>query len=157
VPGPHRLAFFVRIHAADAPGFAADALRDAVPALAIPGRAAGAALAGRAARGRHAGARAARRPLLADGARLVELEDPDVQVTAIEPREDGSLRLRLLNAVPRARTVRLRLPAGLACAGLVDLADRPDAATPLRREGTALALELRPWQLVTLRLHAAGT
>jgi alpha-mannosidase len=137
VPGPHRLAFFVRFHAADAPGFAARALRDAIPALALPGRASPDAP-------------------LADGSRLVELDDPDVQLTAIEPREDGSLRLRLLNAVPKARTVGLRLPAGLLCAGLVDLADRPDAATALRREGTTLALDLRPWQLATLRLHAEG-
>lgn len=165
VPGLHRLVFFARFHAADAPGFAAEALRDAVPALALPGRAAGAALAGRTAEAALAGregaapaadARSVRGALLQDGVRLIELDDPDVQVTAIEPWEDGSLRLRLLNAVPRARTVRLRLPAGLACAGLVDLADRPDGATALRREGAALALELRPWQLATLRLHAAG-
>jgi hypothetical protein len=85
----------------------------------------------------------------------VEIEDPDLQMTAAEPREDGSLRLRLLNAVSGARAVALRLAPGLACTGVVDLADRPDPATPLRRADGALELTLRPWQLATLRLVAS--
>ena len=144
VPGPHGLAFFVRWHDAEAPGVAAAALRDAVPALALPGRADGAGDAS---------------GLLADGARLVVLDDADAQVTAIEPREDGSLRVRILNAVPQARTIRLGLPPRLRCSGLVDLADRPDRRTALRgagAAGAALELELRPWQLATLRLEAAA-
>lgn len=134
VLGAHRLAFALRLHRADAPGFAAAALRHAVPALAFPGgRPSGCALAG--------------------AARLVEIDDPDVEVTAIEPREDGSARLRVLNAAARARSVVLRLPAGTVCTGLVDLADRADSATPLRRaDAGVLEISLRPWQLATLRL-----
>ena len=107
-----------------------------MPALALPGRSApGAPPVG--------------------GTRLVAVDDPDLQVTAVEPRPDGSLRVRVLNAVPEVRRARVGLAPGLACAGLVDLADRPDAATPLEREpDAALALTLRGWQLATLQLRA---
>jgi len=137
VPGRHRLAFALHLHAASAPGVLADALRHAVPALALPGR-------------------AAREGPLAPDARLVALDDPDVLITAIEPRDHGGVRVRLLNAAAEARSVRLRLARGLRCEGVVDLADRPDPRTPLCEEAGALRLALRGWQLATLRLAAGA-
>jgi hypothetical protein len=67
---PQRLSFALRLHAADEAGPLGRFCATPSGARA-PGRAAPAAS-------------------LADGVRLVELDDPDVQITAIEPRDDGS-------------------------------------------------------------------
>jgi alpha-mannosidase len=134
VPGRHRLEFALRLHAASEPGWIAEALRFSVPALALPGgsRAAG-ALGG---------------PV----ARLLEIDDPALLLSACEPVSDGGVRVRLWNASGAARTARVRLAApGAGPLRPVDLRDEPDPRLSARPEGDAVVLELRPWQLATLR------
>ena len=89
---------------------------------------------------------------LEDGARLLELDDPEVEVSAIEPRPDGSSWLRLLNASDRPRRVRLRWNgrAGERLAP-IDLAGAPDSRVRIDSEGPFQSLSLGPWQLVALR------
>jgi hypothetical protein len=134
VPGPHRLEFALRLAPAGAADAAAEALRFAAPALALPGR-----------------LRATAGAPLRDGSRLVEIDDPAVLLSALEPRAEGGARLRLWNASSRARTVRVRLGGeGAGALRPVDLRDAPDPRTPARADGDALVLELRPWQLASL-------
>jgi hypothetical protein len=110
------------------PGQLADALRFADPPLVFPGGAA----SGR----------------LRDGARLVEWDDPAVQLSALEPRAGGLSWLRLLNASDTARSVQVRWngPGGLQ---EIDLAGRPRVGGG--DAGPSLRLPLRPWQLVALQ------
>jgi alpha-mannosidase len=134
VPGRHHLEFALRLHGAAEPGWIGEALRFATPALALPGR----------------GSVAAGAPLT-DGARLVELEDPDLVVSAVEPTREGRTRVRVWNASPRRREASLRLPAAGPGGSLisVDLADEPDGRAWGSVSGATL--ELRPGALVTLR------
>jgi len=132
VPGPHHLEFALRFHPADEPGWIAEALRFASPALAFPGRAA-----------------APPGAPLGDGARLLELDDPAVLLSALEPLAEGGARVRLWNASGETRRVQARLPAAPGPLQPVDLRDE---AVP--REGPDLVL--RPWQIATLRWRPAG-
>jgi alpha-mannosidase len=135
VPGRHHLEFGVRLHAVAEPGWIAEALRFAVPALALPGR-----------NGEPGGAR------LSDSTQLLELEDPAVLLSACEPLSDGGVRVRLWNASGESRAVRVRLAAsGAGALRPVDLRDEPDPRLGARESGDAVALELRPWQIATLR------
>jgi hypothetical protein len=139
VPGPHHLEFALRIHPADAPDGPAEALRFAVPALALPGR---------------AGAPPA--APLGDGARLVELDDPAILLSALEPLPEGGVRVRVWNASSEPRTALLRLGAsGAGPLQPVDLRDEP-AAGAGAPDGEGIALSLRPWQIATLRARCAG-
>jgi mannosylglycerate hydrolase len=79
VPGPHHAELSLRLHAADDPHRAREAHGFAAPPLAF---AIGAGGSG---------------PLV-DGARLVEVDDPRIEVSAIEPREGGATDVRLVNA-----------------------------------------------------------
>jgi alpha-mannosidase len=132
VPGPHHLEFALRFHPADEPGWIAEALRFANPALALAGRAAAPADAP-----------------LGDGARLLELDDPAVLLSALEPLAEGGARVRLWNASGEARRVQVRVPAAPGPLGAVDLRDE---AVP----GDGSDLALRPWQVATLRCRPAG-
>jgi alpha-mannosidase len=89
---------------------------------------------------------------LRDGARLLEIDDPAVVVSAIEPRVQSSTLIRLYNAsdAPRRVAVRWRGPRVRALAP-VDLAGHAVALEGFRAdEGAAASLTLRPWQIVTL-------
>jgi alpha-mannosidase len=132
VPGPHHLEFALRFHSADEPGWIAEALRFASPAFAFPGRAA-----------------APPGAPLGDGARLLELDDPAVLLSALEPLAEGGARVRLWNASGETRRVQPRLPAAPGPLQAVDLRDE---AVP----GEGPSLVLRPWQIATLRWRPAG-
>jgi len=131
VPGPHHLEFALRLHPAGEPGWIAEALRFANPALAFPG------------------AGAAPEAPLADGARLLELDDPRVLLSALEPLPEGGARVRLWNASDEARRVGVRLPSAPGALQSVDLRDEP-------APGAVEFLPMRPWQIATLRCRPAG-
>lgn len=133
VPGRHRVELALWLHPAGDPAQIARAHAFGSPPLAFPG-------------GEGAGGP------LADGARVVEVDDPEVVVSALEPRADGRSLLRLYNASDRAREVRVawRL-AGAETLAAVDLADRPAPDVGLVREGGGVRLRLRPWQIAGLR------
>ncbi len=133
VPGPHRCELALRCHAAGAPRRAADAHAFAFPPLAF------------------AGGGDAEAPLR-DGARLLVLDDPETVVSALEPRPGGAALVRLYNATPRARRVCLSWNGrGATALDPVDLAGRVDAAVCLQADGPNAVLELRPFQIVSLR------
>jgi mannosylglycerate hydrolase len=134
VPGRHRLELAWRLHAPGDPGRTAEAHRFAFPALAFAGEPS------------EAGD-------LEDGARLVEVDDPAVVISAIEPRSGAPPVVRLVNASPEARRVGIRWN-GPGASGLepVDLAGRPVAAGGLEPgPGASATLALRPWQILSLR------
>ena len=131
--GPHRCELALRYHPAGDPRRTADA-----HAFAFPPRA-------------FAGGGAPDAPLR-DGARLLELDDPAVVVSAVEPRPGGGAWLRLYNATPQARRVCLRWNGPAATAlDPVDLAGRVDGAVRLQGDGPNVVLELRPFEIVSLR------
>jgi alpha-mannosidase len=146
VPGPHRIELSWRLHAPGDPLRTAEAHRFAAPALAFAGGKCAADPSGE---------------LLADGARLLEVDDPAVVVSAIEPPADGAGGTgrpgrapvaRLYNASPQPRRVRVRWNGAEARRlGTVDLAGCPagDACLEPGDDG-AVTLALRAWQLVGL-------
>jgi alpha-mannosidase len=89
VPGPHHLEFALRLHATGDPRRSAEAHRFAFPCLAFPVDGGGDAP-------------------LRDGDRLLHLDDPEVVVSAVEPRADGSTILRLPGARSSASPCRQR-------------------------------------------------
>jgi len=91
---------------------------------------------------------------LVDKARLVEIDDPQVVVSAIEP-DAGGPRVRIYEAGGRARSVTVRWRGSAARTLLpVDLAGRPDTlqCTPMA-SGVGAVVPLRPWQIVTLAIR----
>jgi hypothetical protein len=134
VPGLHRAELSIRLHPVDSVERVAEAHRFANPARAwIGGGPIGAPLA--------------------DGDRLVEIDDPAVVVSAIEPRSDGRPLLRLYNASAQARTVALRWNgSGARAIEPVDLIERRVPGGPADTEGTRATLSLRPWEIATLRI-----
>jgi hypothetical protein len=144
VPGPHTAELSLRFHAPDDPMRVADAHAFAAPPLAF--------LATGSGEGHGA---------LRDGARLVEVDDPAVVISAIEPAGDdegdatnGAVLVRLWNASDLAREARVRFAARPgARIDAVDLAGRADPAVRIRAEGDAVRLALRPAQIVTLRVR----
>jgi hypothetical protein len=133
VPGPHRAELSFRLHRAGEPSRCVEAHRFAAPALLFGGG-------------------GARGPL-GDGARMFELDDPRVLVSAVEPTPEGPAQLRLYNACDEPCRPRLRWCARPdARLEPVDLLGRPDPG--VAREPAAdgsLRLSLRPWQIVTLQ------
>ena len=90
---------------------------------------------------------------LADGARLVEIDDPAVVVSAIEPRADRHPVLRLYNASAQPRNVALRWNGPSARAiEPVDLTEQRVQDDTVRTEETRATLSLRPWGIATLRI-----
>lgn len=137
VPGPHRAELSLRWHPVDAEGRSAEAHRFAYPPLAWQASPCG------------DGA-------LRDGARLLEVDDPAVVVSAIEPLAGGGCLVRLYNASDRARSVRLRWNGRGGPLREVDLAGRGSAgcaSDPDRGSGApgASELALAPWQIRCLR------
>jgi len=134
VPGRHRaeVAFF--LHAAGDPQRTARAHAFAHPPLAF------------------AAAGANGEALLADGARLVEVDDPELVISAIEPLAEGGAQVRIWNASGVARSARIRWN-GRGARGLerVDLTGRPEgSAQAVEASSAGVRLTLRPWQIVTL-------
>jgi hypothetical protein len=133
VQGPQRVEFCFWMHRDGDPQRCADAHRYVAPAglFAVEG-----------------GADAP----LRDGARLLEIDDPALVVSAIEPRAQSTPLIRLYNASGAARRVRVRWNGGGA-AGLepVDLGGRAVALAGFTPEaGAGATLALRPWQIVSL-------
>jgi alpha-mannosidase len=133
VLGRHRAELSFRLHDAGEPTRALEAHRYASPAL-LFGSGSGAGPLG-------------------DAARLLEVDDPEVIVSAIEPRREQGAALRLYNASARPRRVRMRWNgAGSPDLRAVDLAGRPDERVRLVSEADGVVcLELRAWQLVGLQ------
>ncbi len=134
VPGRHRadVAFF--LHAPGDPSRTARAHAFAHPPLAF------------------AAAGASGEPALADGARLVEVDDPELVVSAIEPLAEGGAQVRVWNASGVARATRFRWnghrPRVLE---RVDLTGRPEGgALPVDPASGGVTLAFRPWQIVTV-------
>lgn len=100
-------------------------------------------------------------PLLAPGAAsggdrsLIAVDRPNVVVETLKPAEDGSpdLVLRLYEA-GRTRT-RCRLRVGLPLAGAAACDMRERIQHELAVDGATIALELRPFEIKTLRLRLA--
>jgi hypothetical protein len=137
VPGSHRIELSLRAHPDGDAARTAEAHRFAFPPLVF------------------AAAGASEAPL-ADGARLLEVDDPAVVVSAVEPRPESAPNIRLYNASPDPRRVHIRhaFPGG---SGLerVDLNGRPlrngDRESSKATGGTGATLSLRPWEIATLR------
>ncbi len=132
VQGPQRAELSLRLHAAADRDRVGEAHRFAYPPLAF--------LAGDGAA-----------PRLRDGDSLVELSDSAVVLSAIEPREDGLL-VRGWNASGEPRRVEIAVHApGVRGLEPVDLAERPDPRCRYAGGGASGVLELRPWQIFSLR------
>jgi alpha-mannosidase len=133
VPGRHRAEISLRLHAADDAARVCEAHRFASPARAFVGGGSPDAP-------------------LADGARLVEIDDPAVVVSAIEPRPHRRTVLRLYNASPRPRTITLRWNgSGARTLERVDLMERSSRERGAASESSRTSLPLRPWEIATLR------
>jgi alpha-mannosidase len=130
VPGPFHAELSLRLHAAKDPMRVAEAQRFAHPPAAFePGDGSGKGLR--------------------DGVRLLELDDPEILVSAIEPGPDGTLRVRLYEASGQARRLRLRIPGAVELRA-IDLAGRPDPSLTLAGNGDSVEASLRGWQIVDL-------
>jgi alpha-mannosidase len=83
---------------------------------------------------------------------LVEIDDPSVVVSAIEPRPDRRTVLRLYNTSAQPRTVTIRWN-GLGARALehVDLMERTVGDRSVSAEAARATLSLRPWEIATLR------
>jgi alpha-mannosidase len=135
VPGRHRAELSLRLHGAGDADSVAHAHRFVYPPLAL------------------AGAGAEDAPLR-DGARLLELDDPGVVVSALEPRADGSAIVRLYETTGRTRSVSLSWNApGDWTWQAVDLAEQPDPAARIEVSGARARLELHAWQIRNLRVR----
>ena len=134
VAGPHRAELSIRLHPVGEVERVCEAHRFAVPARAwIGGGPVGAPLA--------------------DGARLVEIDDPEVVVSAIEPRPDRGALLRLCNESAQPRTVTLRWNGfGARALEPVDLMERTVRERSVSTDKTGATLSLRPWGIATLRV-----
>jgi len=132
VPGPHECELSLRLHPPGEAERAAEAHRFAAPPLLLAG----------------GGGRGAP---LADGARLVAVDDPAVVVSAVEPGRDGAAQVRLLNLSNEPRRVRVRWHGAARGLAAVDLQGRPDPGVDAEPEEGGVRLSLRPWQIATLR------
>jgi hypothetical protein len=134
VPGLHRAELSIRLHPVDSVERVSEAHRFANPARAWIGGG----------------------PVdapLADGARLLEIDDPAVVVSAIEPRPDRRPVLRLYNASAQPRTVALRWNgSGARAIEPVDLMEHRVPDDTVSTEKTRATLSLRPWGIATLRI-----
>ncbi len=136
-PGPFRAELSLRLHAADEASWIAEAHRFAWPPSAFaPGDGHGATLR--------------------DGARLVELDDPGIVVSALEPGADGALRVRLYEATGQPRRLRGRIPGAQQIRAL-DLAGQPDAGWALAVSGGGFEAELRAGQIVDLEARSVAS
>lgn len=96
-------------------------------------------------------------PGSAEVAPLVSLADEAVVVSALKLADDGSGDVVVRVYESRGGRARTRLTAGFALAGarVCDLLERPREGEAVRVEGDEVLIELRPFQLLTLRLARA--
>jgi mannosylglycerate hydrolase len=131
--GVHRVECSVRSHAAGAPDRVAEAHRYVFSAIAFEGSD---STTGR----------------LADGDRLIEVDDPAVVVSAFEPAPEGGAIARLVNLSSDPRSVGVRAHA----AGFhrIERVDLKGDAIPGLESAPADAAEqaLGPWQIASIRL-----
>lgn len=132
VPGPHAIEVSLRLHRDGEPARVQRAHGFAFPPLAFPG------------------VEGAPGPL-ADGARLVEVDEAALVVSAIEPLAGGDTAVRLVNLADRRVETRVVPGVPHAASEWVDLAGR--ATGPAAVSGGRVAAALRPWQIGTLRLR----
>lgn len=134
VLGPQRAELCFRLGPEGEPVRALEAHRFAAPALLFAG--------------------GGRRGPLRDGARLLELDDPRVVVSAVEPGEAGMARVRLYNPTSVATSPRLRWNSHRAV-GLepVDLRGHLNSRVRCQQESDgSVRVALGPWQIVTLEV-----
>ncbi|MFD5325751.1 alpha-mannosidase [Streptomyces sp. NPDC127092] len=93
----------------------------------------------------------------ADVAPLVGVADEAVVLSAVKLADDGSGDVVVRLYESRGGRARTRLTAGFALAGArpCDLLERPRDEQEVRVEGDGVLVELRPFQLLTLRLARA--
>jgi alpha-mannosidase len=84
---------------------------------------------------------------LADGARLIEVDDPEILISAIEPRPGGETEIRLVSLAPGPRRVRVRWRGGGDGLVPVDLRGRRIGSQAPRSE---LELSVRSCEIVAL-------
>ncbi|MEZ5144417.1 MAG: glycoside hydrolase family 38 C-terminal domain-containing protein [Acidimicrobiales bacterium] len=91
--------------------------------------------------------------VLAPSWSLVTVDDPGVVVSAVKAADDGDgVIVRFHEAFGGHRWVSLRVD-GATSAERTDLLEAPDEAGPLPVRDGAVEIELRPFELVTLRLR----
>ena len=133
VPGPHRAELAVRVHPTADARRAAEAHAFAAPPLAFAVGAGGGGPLG-------------------DGARLVEVADPHIEVSAVEPRGDGHVDVRLVNLGAEPRRVRVRWSGAAGHRlGRVDLAGNLVPGQTQEGVTDGIQLDLGPWRIETLR------
>jgi alpha-mannosidase len=134
VPGRSRAELSLRLHEVPDPARVSEAHGFAHPPLAIPvGTSEGP---------------------LADGASLLRIDPADVVITAIEPRPSGQVLVRGFNASGNRQRLQLALPASRADRlEAVDLAERPRSSESagFSSQGASASLELRPWEIFSVR------
>lgn len=86
---------------------------------------------------------------LRDGDRLVEIDDPAVIVSAIEPGGSAALRIRVYESSGHPRRVHVRVP-GANRFEAVDLLGRPETSTRLRFDSDTVEIELRAHQIADI-------
>jgi alpha-mannosidase len=131
--GPHCVELAFWLHEAGDPQRGADAYRFGAPAWLFP-------------------AEGDADSPLCDGARLLEIDDPALVVSAIEPRSQSTPLIRLYNASGSARRASVRwLGPGARRLEPVDLAGNAARESGFTAgEGASATLALRPWQIANL-------
>ena len=133
-PGSHQAEFSLRWHADDDPRRTAKAHAYANPPLLF-------GLTGDCQTGS-----------LEDGARLFEVDDPAVVISAIEARPSGPPAIRIWNASGERRRVRIRWNGEGESLSAVRLDGDADTRVALRADDRGgVQLELGPWQLLGLQ------
>jgi alpha-mannosidase len=132
-PGEQRLECSVRSHPVGAADRVSAAHHAAVPPIAFSGA-------------------ESRAGPLADGARLIEIDDPAVVVSAIEPWPGGGVVVRVVNLSDEPRTVRVRHRG--SDFRRLERCDLKGEGTPGAAPMAAADAELglRPWQIAAFRL-----
>lgn len=83
---------------------------------------------------------------------LLEVSNPNVVVSALKPTRDGDAVLRVYEAAgQRAAGVKIKLNVKLVSARTANLLEDPE--TELKLEGDSVAIDLRPFQIRTIRLR----
>jgi alpha-mannosidase len=86
---------------------------------------------------------------------LIELDAPNVVLEVVKQPDgdapDGALVLRLYESWGRRGPVTVRVPRRLARAARTDLLERDQQPVPV--DGTRVALDVTPFEIVTLVLH----
>jgi len=138
VPGSHRVELSLRSHRQGDLAAPARARHFVAPPLVFAG----------------AGGQPELTPL-ADGARLLALDDPAVAVSAIEPCSDGSTIVRLVNTAPEARAIAVRHGLG-GDAEPEPIATRGRPLAGSTGRGGAGRIALRPREIAAFRVRRAG-